>query len=87
MEYNLKITFGGKSYFAEMDSGNTSEVFTKEKLVESSQFSDWTDDQAAKIREIIGTDAYGTSVPGTDHPGWLDLSGPDLQPDDPDADL
>ena len=28
MEYNLKITFGGKSYFAEMD-GNSDQIFTK----------------------------------------------------------
>ena len=43
MESNLKITFGGKSYFAEMD-GNSDQIFTKEKLVESSQFSDFTND-------------------------------------------
>ena len=32
MEYNLKITFGGKSYFAEMD-GNSDQIFTKENLL------------------------------------------------------
>jgi hypothetical protein len=47
MEYNLKITFGGKSYFAEMD-GNSDQIFTKEKLVESSEFSDWTDDEESE---------------------------------------
>lgn len=56
MEYNLKITFGGKSYFAEMDSGNTSEVFTKEKLVESSQFSDWTDDPHSELASSLTGD-------------------------------
>ena len=30
MECNLKITFGGKSYFAEID-GNSELIFTKEK--------------------------------------------------------
>ena len=47
MESNLKITFGGKSYFAEID-GNSDQIFTKEKLVESSQFSDYTDDSESE---------------------------------------
>lgn len=48
MECNLKITFGGKSYFAEID-GNSDQIFTKERLVESSEFSDFTDDSHAEI--------------------------------------
>ena len=48
MECNLKITFGGKSYFAEID-GNSELIFTKEKIVESSEFSDFTDDSDAEI--------------------------------------
>ena len=32
MECNLKITFGGKSYFAEID-GNSELIFTKKRLL------------------------------------------------------
>lgn len=42
MDYNLKITFGGKTYLAEID-GNSEQIFSKEQIVESSSFTDCTD--------------------------------------------
>ena len=60
MECNLKITLGGKSYFAEID-GNSELIFTKEKIVESSEFSDFTDDSDAEI---------GSSLTGDDLKWW-----------------
>lgn len=51
MEDNLKITFGGKSYFAQID-GNSEQIFSKKKLVESSVFNDLTDtDFASEMDE------------------------------------
>ena len=47
MEDNLKITFGGKSYYAQID-GNSDQIFSKEKLVESSEFTDLTDSDFAE---------------------------------------
>lgn len=46
MEDNLKITFGGKSYYAQID-GNSDQIFSKEKLVKSSEFTDLTDSDFA----------------------------------------
>lgn len=43
MEYNLKITFGGKSHFAFIEKNGNNEVSSKEKLVKSSVFNDLTE--------------------------------------------
>ena len=52
MENNLKITFGGKSYFAFIEKNGSDEVSTKEKLIKSSIFCDLTDcDYADELDE------------------------------------
>lgn len=55
MDYNLKITFGGKSYLAEID-GNSQEIYSKEKLVNSSEFSDWTNDSDLETAQSLSGD-------------------------------